>query len=60
MGVVEGFARFAEELLYRSLFFNKVAGLWLAALLKGDSGGGVIPVGFARLLGVFLLRNTSG
>ena len=35
VSVLGGFAGFAGELLYRGLFFNKVAGLWPAALFKG-------------------------
>ena len=35
VSVLESSAGFAEELLCRGLFFNKVAGLWPVALLKG-------------------------
>ena len=35
VSVLGGFAGFAGELLCRGLFFNKVAGLWPAALFKG-------------------------
>ena len=39
-GVLRNFAKFAEKHQCPSLFFNKVAGLRPATLLKGDSGTG--------------------
>ena len=40
-GVIRNFARFTGKHLYQRLFFNKVAGLRLATLLKRVSGTGV-------------------
>ena len=40
-GVLRNFAKFTEKHMYRSLIFNKVAGLQPARLLKRDSDSGV-------------------
>ena len=40
-GVLRSFAKVAGKYLCQSLFFNKVAGLRPATLLKKDSGTGV-------------------
>ena len=40
-GVLRNFAKFTGKHLCQSLFFNKVAGLRPATLLKKDSGTGV-------------------
>ena len=40
-GVLRNFAKFTGKHLCQSLFFNKVAGLRPATLLKRDSGTGV-------------------
>ena len=54
-GVPEKFAKFTRKHLCQSLFFNKIAGLKPATLLKRDSGTGV----FAKFLGTPFLQNTS-
>ena len=40
-GVLRNFAKFAGKYLCQNLFFNKVAGLRPATLLKRDSGTGI-------------------
>ena len=40
-GVLENFSKFTGKHLRQGLFFNKVAGLRPATLLKRDSGAGV-------------------
>ena len=41
IGVLRNFAKFTGKRLCESLFFNNVAGLRAATLLKRDSGTGV-------------------
>ena len=48
-GLLRNFAKFTRKHLCHSLFFNKVAGLRPATLLKRDSGTG-FPVNFAKFL----------
>ena len=40
-GVLRNFAKFTGKRLCQSLFFNDIAGLRPATLLKSDSGSGV-------------------
>ena len=42
------------------LFFNKVAGLSPATLIKKRSGTGVFPVNFVKFVRTPFLQNTSG
>ena len=56
-GVLKIFAKFKRKHLCWSLFFNKVAGLRLAILLKKRLRSKCIPVSFTKTL---FLYNTSG
>ena len=68
-GVPKKFAKFTRKHLCQSLFFNKIAGLKPATLLKRDSGTGLKPATllkrdsgtgvFAKFLGTPFLQNTS-
>ena len=49
-GVLRNFAKFPEKHLYQSLFFNKVAGLGPATLLKKRLGLRCFPANFAKFL----------
>ena len=51
VSVLECFVGFAGELLYRGLFFSRVAGLWLAVLLKGRLQRGCYSCGFCKIFG---------
>ena len=51
VSVLGGFMGFVGELLCWGLFFNKVAGLWPVALLKGGSGMGGYSSGFCEIFG---------
>ena len=49
-GVLKSFAKFTEKRLCQSLFFNKVAGLRYATLLKKRLWHRCFPVNFAKFL----------
>ena len=49
-GVLRNFAKFTGKHLCQSLFFNKVAGLRPASLLKKRHWHGCFPVNFAKFL----------
>ena len=49
-GVPKKFAKFTGKHLYQSRFFNKVAGLRPATLLKKKLGHRYFPVNFAKFL----------
>ena len=51
VSVLECFVGFAGELLYRGLFFSRVAGLGLAVLLKGRLQRGCYSCGFCKIFG---------
>ena len=57
-GVLRNFLKFTGKHLYQSLFFNKVAGLRPAALLKKRRWLRCFPVNFAKLLITSFLQNT--
>ena len=59
-GVLRNFAKFTGKHLWQSLFFNKVAGLRLAALLKKRLWHRYFPVNFAKFLRTPILQNTPG
>ena len=59
-GVLRNFAKFTGKRLCQSLFFNKVAGLSPATLLKKRLWHRCLPVKFAKLLTTPFLQNTSG
>ena len=58
--VLRNFAKFIGKHLYQGLFFNKVAGLRPANLLKKKLWHKCFPVNFEKFLGAPLLQNTSG
>ena len=58
--VLKNFAKFTGKYLCQSLFFNKVAGLRPATLLKKRLWHRCFPVNFAKFLGTPFLQNTSG
>ena len=57
-GVLRNFLKFTGKHLCQSLFFNKVAGLRPAALLKKRHWLRSFPVNFAKLLRTSFLQNT--
>ena len=59
-GVLRNFAKFTRKHLCQSLFFNKVAGLRPANLLKKRLWRRYFPVNFSKFLGTPFLQNTSG
>ena len=59
-GVLRNFAKFTGRPLRQSLFFNKVAGLSPATLLKTSLWRKCFPVNFAKFLRTPFLQNTSG
>ena len=59
-GVLKYFAKFTGRHLCHSLFFNKVAGLRSATLLKKRLWHRCFPVNFGKSLRTPLLQNTSG
>ena len=59
-GVLRKFAKFTRKHLWRSLFFNKVAGLRQLFLLKERLLHRCFPVNFAKFLRKPFLQNTSG
>ena len=58
-GVLRNFTKFTGKHLCQSLFFNKVAGLRAATLLKKRLGQRCFPVNFAKFLKTLFLQNTS-
>ena len=58
--VLRNFAKFTGKHLCQSLFFNKVAGLRPATLLKKRLWQRCFPMNFLRFLRTPLLQNTSG
>ena len=59
-GILRNFTKFTGKHLCKSLFFNKVAGLRPAILLKKRLWHRRFPVNFAKFLGTSFLQNTSG
>ena len=59
-GALRNFAKFTGKRLCQSLFFNKVAGLRPATLLKKRLWHRRFPVNFAKFLRISFLQNTSG
>ena len=59
-GVLRNFTKFTGKHLRQSLFFNEVAGLRPATLLKKRLWRRCFPVNFAKFLRTPFLRNTSG
>ena len=59
-GALKNFSKFAEKHLYWSPFFNKVAGLTPATLLKKTLWHKCFPVKFGKFLGTIFFQNTSG
>ena len=59
-GVLRNFAKFTGKHLCQRLFFNKVAGLRPATLLKKSLWHRCFPVNFAKFLRTPFLQNTSG
>ena len=59
-GVLRNFTKFTGKHLCQSLFFNKVAGLSPATLLKKRPWHRFFPVNFAKFLRTYFLQNTSG
>ena len=59
-GVLRNFTKFTGKHLCQSLFFNKVAGLRLATLLKKRLWHRCFPVNFVKFLRTPVLQNTSG
>ena len=58
--VLRNFPKFTGKHLCQSLFFNKVAGLRPAALLKRRLWHRCFPVSFAKILRTPFLQNASG
>ena len=58
--VLRNFAKFTGKYLCQSLFFNKVAGLRLATLLKKRLWHRYFPVNFAKFLWTPFLQNICG
>ena len=48
-GVLKNFFKFSGERLCRSFFFNKVAGLWTAILLKNETPAQVFSCKFCEI-----------
>ena len=59
-GVLRNFAKFTEKHMCQRLFFNKVAGLRPANLLKKSLWHKCFPVNFAKFLRSPFFQNTSG
>ena len=59
-GVLKNFAKSTGKHLCQSLFFNKVAGLTSATLLKKRLWHRCFPVDFAKFLRTPFVQNTSG
>ena len=59
-GVLQNFAKFTRKHLLQSLFFNKVAGLRPAALLKNRLRQRCFLVNFAKFLSTYFFRDYRG
>ena len=59
-GVLRNFTKFTGKHLCQSLFFNKVAGVRPAFLLKKKLWNRCFPVNFVKFLRTPCLQNTSG
>ena len=59
-GDLKNFAKFTGKQLCQRFFFNKVAGLRSATLLKKRLWHRCFPVNFAKFLRTAFLQNTSG
>ena len=59
-GVLGSFVKLSGKHLCQGLFFNKVAGLRSATLLKKRLGHRCFPVNFTKFLRIPFLQNTSG
>ena len=59
-GVFENFVKIKGKHLCQSLFFNKIAGLGPATLLKKRPWHRCFPLNFVNLLRTPFLQNTSG
>ena len=59
-GVLRNFTKFTGKHLCQSPFFNNVAGLRPATLLKNGLWHWYLPVNFAKFLRTLFLQNTSG
>ena len=59
-GVLSNFTKFTGKHMCQSLFFNKVAGLRHATLLKKRFWPMCFPVNFVKFLRTLFLQNTSG
>ena len=59
-GGLGNFTKFTGKNLCQSLFFNKVAGLCPATLLKKRLWHRCFPVNFVKFPRTFILQNTSG
>ena len=59
-GVLRNFKKFTRKHLCLSLFFNKVAGLRSATLLKKRLWHRCFPVNFVKFIRTPFLQNTSG
>ena len=59
-GVLRNFTKFKGKHLCQSLFFDKLAGLRPATLLKKKLWHRCFPVNFAKFLRTPFLQNTSG
>ena len=55
-GIIKYFRKFSEKHLFQSLFFNKVAGLRPAALLKNRLRHRCFPVNFVKCFVTFPYR----
>ena len=59
-GVLRNFVKFTGKHLHQSLFFNRVAGLRPATLLKKRPWRRCFPVNFTKFLRIPFSQNTSG
>ena len=59
-GILRNFTKFTGKHLCQSFFFNKVAGLGPATLLKRRLWHGCFPVDFVKYPRTPFLQNTSG
>ena len=59
-GILRNFAKITEKHLSQSFFFNKVAGIRPATLLKKRLWHKCFPVNFAKFLKTHFLQNNSG
>ena len=55
IGVLKNFAGFTGKHMCQSLFFNKVAGMRPATLLKKDTLAQLFSVNFVKFLGILFL-----